>query len=102
MTRLLAALATVLLALAGVFAWTMAGAQEDDTAEKGRFTRFVEDTISTPDRKISLGSIDGVLSSDVRIDRITIADRDGVTPPAHARRSGYAEMVRILEAVGAR
>lgn len=33
---------------------------------------------------------------------VNIADRDGVTPLAHARRSGYAEMVRILESAGAR
>jgi ankyrin repeat protein len=31
-----------------------------------------------------------------------IADRDGVTPLAHARRHGYAEMVRLLEAAGGR
>ncbi len=78
MNRLLAACLLVLATFAGVLTWTIADAQEDDTAEKGRFTRFVEDTISTPDRRISLGSIDGVLSSDVKIDRITISDRDGV------------------------
>jgi ankyrin repeat protein len=31
-----------------------------------------------------------------------IADREGVTPLAHAKRHGYAAMVRILEARGAR
>jgi ankyrin repeat protein len=31
-----------------------------------------------------------------------IADRDGVTPLAHARKSGYSGMVRILSAAGAR
>lgn len=31
-----------------------------------------------------------------------IADRDGVTPLAHARRRGYAEMARLIEARGAR
>jgi len=51
---------------------------QDDEAEKSSFVRYVEDTISTPDRKISLGQIDGVLSSDVRISDITIADRQGV------------------------
>ena len=40
--------------------------------------RFIEETISTPDRQISLGAIDGALSSDVRISTITIADRGGV------------------------
>ena len=31
-----------------------------------------------------------------------IADREGVTPLTHAKRHGYAAMVRILEAAGAR
>jgi ankyrin repeat protein len=33
---------------------------------------------------------------------VNIADRDGVTPLTHARRHRYAQIVRILEAVGAR
>jgi ankyrin repeat protein len=33
---------------------------------------------------------------------VNIADRDGVTPLQHARRRGFAAMVRILEARGAR
>ena len=33
---------------------------------------------------------------------VNIADRDGVTPLAHARKSGYSGMVRILTAAGAR
>ena len=33
---------------------------------------------------------------------VNLADRDGVTPLAHAKRSRYAAMVRILEARGAR
>jgi ankyrin repeat protein len=33
---------------------------------------------------------------------VNIADRDGVTPLAHARRRGFMQMVRILEAKGAR
>jgi uncharacterized protein len=32
----------------------------------------------------------------------SIADKEGVTPLAHARRRGFREMVRILEASGAR
>jgi uncharacterized protein len=32
---------------------------------------------------------------------VNIPDRQGVTPLGHARRRGYAEMVRILEAAGA-
>ncbi len=33
---------------------------------------------------------------------VNLADRDGVTPLAHARQRGQAEIVRILEAKGAR
>jgi ankyrin repeat protein len=33
---------------------------------------------------------------------VNLADRDGVTPLAHAKRRGFREMVRILEAKGAR
>jgi len=33
---------------------------------------------------------------------VSIADRDGATPLAHARRRGYAAMVAILEKAGAR
>jgi ankyrin repeat protein len=33
---------------------------------------------------------------------VNLPDRDGVTPLAHARQRGYPDMVRILEAAGAR
>ena len=33
---------------------------------------------------------------------VDLADRDGVTPLAHARERGYAEIARTLEAAGAR
>ena len=33
---------------------------------------------------------------------LNIADRQGVTPLGHAKRRGYAEMVKILEAAGAK
>ncbi|MCM5553491.1 translocation/assembly module TamB domain-containing protein [Pleomorphomonas sp. NRK KF1] len=71
-----ALLALTVLAL-GPLALTLAGAQEDDSAEKGAFVRFVEEKISTPDRKIELGAIDGALSSDVRLASITVSDREG-------------------------
>jgi translocation and assembly module TamB len=53
-------------------------AQETEQEARGRLTGFVEDQISSPNRIIRLGSIDGILSSDVRIDQITVADREGV------------------------
>ncbi len=34
--------------------------------------------------------------------KVNLADRDGVTPLAHARRRGFAEMAGILEAAGGR
>ena len=34
--------------------------------------------------------------------KVNVADRDGITPLAHARKSGYSGMVRILTAAGAR
>lgn len=34
--------------------------------------------------------------------QVNLADRDGVTPLAHARRNGYREMVSILEGAGGR
>jgi ankyrin repeat protein len=33
---------------------------------------------------------------------VNLADRDGVTPLAHAKKSGYSSVVRILSAAGAR
>jgi uncharacterized protein len=33
---------------------------------------------------------------------VNLADGDGVTPLAHARRQGFAAMVKILERAGAR
>ena len=34
--------------------------------------------------------------------KVEIADREGVTPLAHARKRGYKEMVRLLEGAGAK
>jgi ankyrin repeat protein len=34
--------------------------------------------------------------------KVNLADRDGVTPLAHARRRGFAEIARILERAGGR
>ncbi|HUG62181.1 MAG TPA: translocation/assembly module TamB, partial [Methylomirabilota bacterium] len=76
--RLALLVAALLLSVGGVSVWSLATAQEDESEERGAFIRFVENTISTPDRQIRLGSINGALSSDVRISTITISDREGV------------------------
>ena len=77
----------------------VASAQEEQE-ERSRFIRFVERQISTPDRQIRLGRIDGALSSDVQIDSITIADREGVwlrIEGAHLIWSRRALLGRRLE-----
>src|SRR5690606_7319908 len=50
----------------------------DAEQEKSVFLSWVENQLSTPDRRISISRIDGVLSSNARVGRITIADREGV------------------------
>ena len=70
----LAGFVLVVLAAVGV-SFGIATAQD---GERSRFVRFVENQLSTPDRQIRLGEIDGALSSDVRLSQITIADREGV------------------------
>jgi translocation and assembly module TamB len=76
--RLVALLALPILSILLAFgAFTTATAQDDENEERSRFVRLVERQISTPDRQIRLGGIEGALSSDVRISSITISDREG-------------------------
>ncbi|WP_370675963.1 translocation/assembly module TamB domain-containing protein [Pleomorphomonas sp. PLEO] len=75
--KIRAAFLVLSVLVAAPLALTLAGAQEDDSAEKGAFVRFVEDKISTPDRKIEIGAINGALSSDVRLASISVSDREG-------------------------
>lgn len=71
MTRLLAILLFILLA-APVYA------QDEAEEEKSYFLSFVERQLSAPNRRISISGINGVLSSEVSVGTITVADRDGV------------------------
>ncbi|EFL89578.1 translocation/assembly module TamB domain-containing protein [Ahrensia sp. R2A130] len=48
------------------------------TEDKGTFVRYVEDTLSSDNMKISLNGLEGTLSSDVQLTSITIADKEGV------------------------
>ena len=67
------------LALLAVFALAaVALSQQSPEEEKSYFLRYVEDTISSDNRRISITGIDGVLSSDATIGAITVADRKGV------------------------
>ncbi|MEM8837209.1 MAG: translocation/assembly module TamB domain-containing protein [Pseudomonadota bacterium] len=63
-----------LIAVSTLVAGTLR-AQQD---EKSTFIRFVENQLSTPNRQIRLNGLDGVLSSNVSLTSITIADRDGI------------------------
>lgn len=56
----------------------MVHAQNADADEESRFVRFVENQISSPNMQIRLIGLQGTLSSNVSLDRITISDDDGV------------------------
>lgn len=53
-------------------------AQEDIEGQKSGFLKFVEDKLSTPDRRIEINGLEGVISSDVKISEITVSDETGV------------------------
>jgi translocation and assembly module TamB len=79
--RSLAVLAALLVAVAIALVAMLPFAEApraDEASDRSWLVGWVETTISTPDRMIRLGRIDGALSSDVRLDAITIADRRGV------------------------
>ncbi|WDR04170.1 hypothetical protein PSQ19_09340 [Devosia algicola] len=70
------ALAVGAPALVGALAQDVANMSEDQ--QKDWLTSFVQDKLSTPERKIELSNIDGALGSDVSIREITISDAEGV------------------------
>lgn len=70
------ALAFVAVLATGLWAGrsVLQGAEED----KGVLASFISRMLSSPDMIISIGAVDGALSSDSTIRDVTIADRDGV------------------------
>jgi translocation and assembly module TamB len=68
----------LLVAIALILTVFPALAQDKAEAEKSYFLQYVESKLSTPNRKISISNISGVLSSSATIGEITIADRQGV------------------------
>ncbi len=69
-----------LLIMCLAMAWPLvAGAQDDDNDEdKGRIVRYLEEALSGLGRDVQIAGFQGALSSQVSMDRMTIADADGV------------------------
>ncbi|WP_237155175.1 translocation/assembly module TamB domain-containing protein [Oryzibacter oryziterrae] len=78
MRKLIVGAFVAVLCLLGVVSVGPVLADDTVSAEKGAFLNWVEEKLSTPDRKIAISAIDGALSSDVTLPEITIADRQGV------------------------
>lgn len=73
---MIGALAILAIAAALTLASTLASRSADD--DKGVLASLLSRVLSTPTTQVSIGQIDGALSSDATIHNITIADRDGV------------------------
>ncbi len=63
-----------IIALSGFWSFGLK-AQED---EKSRFIRFIEEQLSSDNQRISLNGLEGALSSNVTLESITIADKNGI------------------------
>ncbi len=71
-----ALLALLCLTLASLAGLTLASRAADE--EKGILASLISRALSTPATRVSIGGIDGALSSDATIRDIQISDRDGV------------------------
>jgi ankyrin repeat protein len=75
-----------------------AGAPLDHVNNLG-WTALMESIVLGDGGKNHTDSLDALVKAGANVN---IADRQGVTPLGHAKGRGYAEMVRILEAAGAK
>ena len=75
-----------------------AGAPLDHVNNLG-WTALMESIVLGNGGKNHTDSLDALVKAGANVN---IADRQGVTPLGHAKGRGYAEMVRILEAAGAK
>lgn len=73
MKRTLIALAAFLF----VAITAMAQEEASDPGDNGFITRFIQERISGPGREIQLSGVTGALSSQARIERITVSDDNG-------------------------
>ena len=75
-----------------------AGAPLDHVNNLG-WTALMESIVLGNGGKAHTDTLDALVKAGANLN---IADRQGVTPLGHAKSRGYAEMVRILEAAGAK
>src|SRR5919112_2161013 len=71
---LVPALALIAAAILLAFTLQTRSAEED----KGVLASLISRALSTPTTRVSIGAVDGALSSDATIRDITISDRDGI------------------------
>ena len=75
-STIIGALAILAVAAALTLGSTLASRSADD--DKGVLASLLSRVLSTPTTQVSIGQVDGALSSDATIHNITIADRNGV------------------------
>lgn len=68
----------ILLLLAGAILFALTLGTRSDEADRGFLAGLISRALSTPSTQVSIGAVDGALSSDATIRDITISDRNGV------------------------
>lgn len=68
----------VLVLLAGAILFTLTLGTRSDEADRGFLAGLISRALSTPTTRVSIGAVEGALSSDATIRDITISDRNGV------------------------
>ncbi|KAA6405807.1 hypothetical protein DPQ22_03000 [Candidatus Tokpelaia sp.] len=66
-----------------------------EDAEKSWFLSFIESRLSTPDRRIRMAQIEGVLSGKASIGLITIADRQGIWLKIHSAKLDWNRLALL-------
>lgn len=77
LTRRLAGIAAVLLAGALVLFTGLGGFAQNAQSERGVLADLISKALSTGSSQVSIGAVDGALSSDATIRDIVVSDRDG-------------------------
>ncbi|MFL5021109.1 MAG: translocation/assembly module TamB domain-containing protein [Microvirga sp.] len=72
------ALISIIIALTVAAVWLMAGRPSQAQSDQGVLANLISRLLSTPTTRVTIGSIEGALSSNAVIRDIRIADRDGV------------------------